>query len=408
MAVQNPEGDATHKDLIFQLAEARRYTFTYGVGFQAQTGQAAGINNPQGEPGVSELVSFDATRLNFRGRDQTITFQTRYGNLEKRILLGYESPRWFDLNNVTFNLTTFYDDSFDISTFEAKRLEGSAEIKQRHSKSTTLLYRLIYRRVSVPSGTLVVDPHLVPLFSLPVRVGMPAFTYLRDTRDDPTDSHKGSFSTMDSGVATGAFGSQANFSRLLVQNSTYYQFHKKRWVFARSTRIGVEGLFGSTTFVPLPERFFAGGSNSDRGFGLNEAGPRDLQTGFPLGGQALFLNNLELRTPPLPLPFVGNDLSAVLFHDMGNVFDTPTDMVNSLFRFTQPNRSSCENTVTPNCNFNYISHAIGAGARYRTPIGPISFDVGYNLNPPLFPIAHQSRFETLGHFNFSFSVGQTF
>ncbi len=408
MAVQNPEGAATHKNVVFQLAEARRYTFTYGVGFEVQTGQPAGVNNPQGSAGASGRVSFDVTRLNFRGRDQTLTLQTRYGNLQKRVLVSYGSPRWFDLKDFTFNLTAFYDDTFDVRTFEAQRLEGSAEVKERLDKATTLLYRFIYRRVSIPAGTLVIDPNLIPLFSQPVRVGEPAFTYLRDTRDDPTDSHKGAFSAMDASVASGIFGSEADFGRLLVQNSTYYRFHKKRWVFARNTRLGFEDLYGSTNFVPLPERFFAGGSNSHRGFGLNQAGPRDLQTGFPLGGQALFLNNLELRTPPLPLPLVGNDLSMVLFHDMGNVFDTPGHMLSNFFRYAQPNSSSCQNTVTPSCNFNYISHAIGSGVRYRTPIGPVSFDLGYNLNPPVFPIAQQSRFETLGHFNFSFSIGQTF
>jgi outer membrane protein assembly factor BamA len=193
-----------------------------------------------------------------------------------------------------------------------------------------------------------------------------------------------------------------------LQNNTYYQFHKKRWVFARSTRIGVEATYGSTDFIPLPERFFAGGSNSHRGFGLNQAGPRDLQTGFPLGGEALFLNNLELRTPPLPLPFVGNDLSAVLFHDMGNVFPSAGDIAKNFFQYAQPDRSSCQNTVTPNCNFNYMVHAFGGGVRYRTPIGPVSFDVGYSVNPPTFPIAQQGRFQTLGHFGFFFSIGQTF
>lgn len=408
VAVQNPQGEAASKNVLFQLDEARRYTFTYGVGFEVQTGQPAGVSNPAGGTGASARVSFDVTRLNFRGRDQTLTLQTRYGNLQKRILVSYESPRWFDLKNLTFSLTAFYDDTFDVRTFEARRLEGAAEIKERVNKATTLLYRLIYRRVSIPAGTLVIDPNLIPLFSQPVRVGLPAVTYIRDTRDDPTDSHKGAFSTLDTGLASNIFGSEADFGRLLLQNSTYYQFHKKRWVFARSTRIGIEHPYGSTNFIPLPERFFAGGSNSHRGFGLNQAGPRDLQTGFPLGGEALFLNNLELRTPPLPLPFVGNDVSAVVFHDMGNVFAATGDIVHSFFQYTQPNRSSCESTVTPNCNFNYMSHAIGTGIRYRTPIGPVSFDLGYNLNPPVFPIAQQNRFDTLGHFNFYFSIGQTF
>jgi len=205
---------------------------------------------------------------------------------------------------------------------------------------------------------------------------------------------------------------------VVVQNSSYYQFHKHRWVFARNTRIGVEEPFGSTQFVPLPELFFAGGPTSHRGFGINQAGPRDLTSGFPLGGEALFLNNLELRTPPLPFPFVGNNLSAVVFHDMGNVFSTAGDMVNSFFKYSQPDRNSCLVPGSPTCNFNYVSHAIGSGVRYRTPLGPVSFDVGYNLNPPAFPIAGAPATPTtpaippssqvLRHLNFFFNIGQTF
>ncbi len=298
--------------------------------------------------------------------------------------------------------------AFDVRTFEAKRLEGSAEIRQALNRGTTLLYRFTYRRVSIPGGSLVIDPNLVPLFSQPVRVGMPSFTYVRDTRDDPTNSHKGAFSSFDAGVAAGFFGSQTDFGRVLLQNATYYRFHKRRWVFARSTRIGVESKFGSTTFIPLPERFLSGGSNSHRGFGLNQAGPRDLTTGFPLGGEALFVNSLELRTPPLPIPWAGNNISAVVFHDMGNVFDTPSDAARSFFRYAQPNRDTCLNPALKTCNFNYVSHAIGSGIRYHTPIGPVGVDVGYNLNPPAFPIGVQNRSDTLHHFNFFFTIGQTF
>jgi len=408
MAIQNPEGDATRKNINFQLEEARRYTFNYGVGFEVQTGQPGASTQPQGQPGASGRVSFDVTRLNFRGRDHTITLKTRYGNLQKRALLSYDAPRLFDSEQLTLNFTALYDDTFDVRTFEAKRLEGSAEIRQALNRGTTLLYRFTYRRVSIPEGSLVIDPNLVPLFSQPVRVGMPSFTYVRDTRDDPTNSHKGAFSSFDAGVAAGFFGSQTDFGRVLLQNATYYRFHKRRWVFARSTRIGVESKFGSTTFIPLPERFLSGGSNSHRGFGLNQAGPRDLTTGFPLGGEALFVNSLELRTPPLPVPWAGNNISAVLFHDMGNVFDTPSNAARSFFRYAQPNRDTCLNPALKTCNFNYISHALGSGIRYRTPIGPVGVDVGYNLNPPAFPIGVQNRSDTLHHFNFFFTIGQTF
>ena len=411
MAVQNPEGDSTHKNVNYQLTEAKRYTFNYGVGLEVQTGQPSSSTNPRGSTGVSPRVSFDITRLNFRGRDHTVTLKTRFGSLEKLALLGYEDPRWLDSEHLSLNLTTFYEQTNDVKTFTAKRLEGAAELKQVYSRASTLLYRFIYRRVS--TDNLVIDPNNIPLFSQPVRVGLPDFSYIRDTRDNPIESRKGSFNTFDTGVASGIFGSQASFGRVVVQNSTYYQFHKRRWVFARSTRIGVEEPFGQTNFVPLPERFFAGGSTSHRGFGINQAGPRDLSTGFPLGGDALFINNLEIRTPPLPFPLVGDNLSAAFFHDMGNVFASGGDMVNSLFKFAQPNRSTCLNPTGQNCNFNYNSQAVGAGIRYRTPVGPVSIDLGYNLNPPAFPIGAPPSpavpsSQVLKHFNFFFNIGQTF
>jgi outer membrane translocation and assembly module TamA len=148
-----------------------------------------------------------------------------------------------------------------------------------------------------------------------------------------------------------------------------------------------------------------------RGFGINQAGPRDLSTGLPLGGEAMFINNLELRTPPIPLPFFGNNLSAVVFHDMGNVFTTPSDMVHNLLRFNQQNRMACLNPTTTTCNFNYMSQAVGTGIRYRTPIGPVSLDLGYNLNPPAFPIGGnkpEPKSDVLRHLNFFFNIGQTF
>jgi outer membrane protein assembly factor BamA len=61
-----------------------------------------------------------------------------------------------------------------------------------------------------------------------------------------------------------------------------------------------------------------------------------------------------------------------------------------------------------------MSHAVGAGLRYRTPIGPVRVDFGYNLNPPFFPVRVFSdtgkppHFERLSHFAFIFSIGQTF
>jgi outer membrane protein insertion porin family len=424
MAVQNPEGQEPSKDVLFNLQEAKRWTFRYGGGIEFATGNVPTTNNPQGSTGVSPNGVLEITRLNMFGKDQTLTMRARVGLLTRRALIGYDAPRLFHRENWRFNVTAFYDNTADVNTFTSQRLDGTLQAEQKYSRATTLLYRLSYQRVAVDPNSLVIDPTLVPLYSKPVLLAIPSFTYVRDTRDNPIDSHKGSYNIADLGLATSALGSQANFGKVLLQNSTYYTF-KKRWVFARNTQIGILHPYGTNNFltpppagtplpseatsVPLPELFFAGGSNSLRGFSINQAGPRDLVTGYPIGGQGLFINNLEIRTPPVALPLVGDNLGFVFFHDMGNVFDTANHIISGMLRIHQPSIVACSppNSPVP-CNFSYNPQAVGMGLRYKTPVGPVRFDVGYNFNPTRYPIQDQDTVETLRHINFYFSIGQTF
>ncbi len=410
-AVQNPNGNEPAKNVLVDIQEAKRYTFNYGIGLEFQTGQPSSVGTTQakGNTGVSPRVSLGVTRLNFRGRDHTITFKADVGSLQQRGLISYSAPRWFNSPNWRLSLTAFYDNTLDVTTFTSQRLEGSVTAEQTISKATTMAYRFTYRLVK--ASNIDISPDQIPLLSLPVRVGAPGFSYIRNKRDSNLETTKGSYTTVDAGVAASYFGSEADFSTILGQNSTYHAFGKnrpteKKFVFARSLRIGLETAFGntvilppgqacpnptetscpSTTVIPLAERFFTGGGNSHRGFGLNQAGPRDPVTGFPLGGSALFLNNFELRLPPPTLPFFQDNLGFAIFEDAGNIFTNGQDMLNNLLRWRQKDPELCLHESTAReCDYSYISHAVGVGVRYHTPIGPVRFDFGYNLNPPAFP-----------------------
>jgi len=97
---------------------------------------------------------------------------------------------------------------------------------------------------------------------------------------------------------------------------------------------------------------------------------------------------------------------------MGNVFDSAHHMFQNFFKVRQDNISTCMDVNNPNagCDFSYMVHAVGTGLRYKTPIGPVRFDIGYTLNPTVFPvrITVPPHFETLHRVNFAFSIGQTF
>ncbi len=440
-AIQNPEGAESRKNVLVSMREAKRYTFDYGVGFEFQTGQpSVGTNQPLGQTGVSPRVSFGVTRINFGGRHQTITMKSNVSRLQQRGLINYEAPKLMN-RDFHFVVTTLYDNTVDVSTFTSERLEGTVRAEQTLFKVedrplTTISYGFSYRRVK--ASNIEVTGDLIPLLSRPTRVGSPNFLFVRNRRDNDLETTHGNYTSVEGGVASSYFGSEADFSRMLVKNSTYHSFFRNRstgqgFVFARSTTIGAENPFGNTTvldpsqttthsLVPLPERFFSGGGNSHRGFGLNQAGPRDPLTGFPVGGSALFLNNLELRFPNVTLPYLMDSVGFTVFHDMGNVFARPQEMLPSIGRWHQPDPDLCMQEAThAQCNYNYVSHAIGLGVRYQTPIGPLRFDFGYNLNPPVFPsytnivtnsVNGQTTgtfgFQRAGHFNFSFSVGQSF
>ncbi len=465
-AVQNPEGSDPQKNVLVQVQEARRYTFTYGLGLEFETGLPSGTNSPAGSTGVSPRVGFDVTRLNVAGRDQTLTFQSHVGTLQQRGLISYEVPKIFDNDRLKLFYTIFYDNSLNVSTFTSQRLEGKIDLRQQIGKlqanhSTSITYRFDYRRVKASSFASNFSPAEFSLFSLPAHVGGPGFTFIRDQRDNPLESTKGQYFTLDGFAASSYVGSQSDYARALAQDSTYYGFGRSnhKFVFARSTTLGLEQVYRGTrilppgscplnnlqtacqqniSIIPLPELFFAGGGNSHRGFGLNQAGPRDPDSGFPVGGSALFVNSEELRFPSISLPYLGEGFGFALFHDMGNVFTASHDMLKGLMRWHQPNPSQClqfspvtaptpyNNCVTSfdNSGYDYTSHAVGIGLRYKTPIGPLRFDFGYNLNPTVFPTGFTlvpvplapppaplpTAFtpQHLQHFNVFFSIGQPF
>ncbi|MGA8345429.1 MAG: POTRA domain-containing protein [Candidatus Sulfotelmatobacter sp.] len=463
-AVQNPEGTDPQKNVLVQVKEAKRYTFTYGLGLEFETGQPAGTTAPQGATGVSPRVEFDVTRLNVGGRNQTLTFQSHVGSLQQRGLISYAIPKLFDNDKFKLIYTIFYDNSLDVATFTSQRLEGKIDLRQQFGNSgleagtragpDSITYRWDFRLVKASHFAKGFNPGEIALLSLPGRVGGPGFTFIHDKRDNPLESTKGSYFTLDAFASSTSFGSEADFGRALGQYSTYYAFGGKgkaghQYVFARSTSIGLQQPFGGTrvvppgacplnpntgetvcegiTLIPLPEQFFAGGGNSHRGFGLNQAGPRDPGSGFPVGGTALFVNNLELRFPETALPYLGEGFGFAIFHDMGNVFTAPHDMLKGLLRWHQPSTQAClssgtttsrDCTAFSNSGYDYTSHALGVGVRYKTPIGPLRFDFGYNLNPTAYfqtytnnstnPPTVVLETQRLRHFNVFFSIGQPF
>ena len=446
-AVENASGEEAYKTVLLQASEARRWALTYGAGFEAQTGtplnncsNAIATNtacNPNGKTGISPRLLIDITRNNLFGRDQSASLRGTYGLLEQKVDLLFQNPHFEGNRNFGLTLSGGYANSQDVTTYVASKLEGGIRWTEHFntpgsflSKANTLVYEFDFRRVKVAEDSLQVYTSELTALSTAARVAGPGFTWIRDTRDSLLDAHSGTYTSFQDFLSDGSLGAQAEFNRLDLSNSNFLSFGRGRFVLARNTRYGQERSYGSggDRLLPLPERLYSGGATSHRGFAINAAGPRDPVTGYPVGGAGTLVNSTELRLPPPTLPWVGNAVSVVLFHDMGNVFTNAGDAWASALRVEQPERENCKNTTLPStttawsstglkgsCSFNYFSHAPGLGLRYHTPVGPVRFDFSYNLNPPIYPAiqdyTNPSALPHVGqapHFNFFFSLGQSF
>ncbi|HEY7389641.1 MAG TPA: POTRA domain-containing protein [Bryobacteraceae bacterium] len=407
-AIQNADGDTEDKYVLFHVTEGARYYTAIGFGAELTRigGSPTSLSAPAGQTGFAPDGSFLLSRLNVWGLGHSLTFQSNYSTLDQQVSVNYLIPSYRNVQGRDISFTGFFDNERYINTFTGYRVGGGVQLSQRVSKPIHMLWQYNWRDVVVNTGTLKINPELIPLVAQAAKIGMFSATFIQDHRDNPINAHRGFYNSADLGMAATAFGGNKNFTRFLGRNS-YYKPIVGDWVFAMNTQFGWIHPFrvpaGKTAFeyMPLPERFFGGGTQSMRGFPDYQAGPRDLETGFPIGGDALLFHQDELR-----FPLLGPNIGGVLFHDMGNIY---TDVSSISFGVHQK-------SIT---DFNYMVHAVGFGIRYNTPIGPVRVDLAYSINPPTFfglKGTYQQllfggatpQIQSISHFQFFISFGQAF
>jgi outer membrane protein assembly factor BamA len=193
-----------------------------------------------------------------------------------------------------------------------------------------------------------------------------SLSFVRDTRNDRFDARTGTFTSLSLTAAPKFMGADIPYAKLFSQ----YSFYLKAWrgvYWASNIRFGAITEVGAD--FPANRLFYAGGGTSLRGFEQDRVGPINPATGSPTGGRFIFLLNEELRIPLIPL------FSGVLFYDVGNVYAS----LEGLSRFD-------------------LRQGIGAGLRFRSPIGLIRFDCGFN------PFPRENEPKTV----LFLSIGQTF
>ena len=457
---QQPAGDGPNGtrryDVIIDVEEKRPRVIEYGGGYSSDIG-AFGLLELTNVDFMNRLRQ-GAMRLRLAQRQQLVRFEfldPRFFHYGKRQWAPLAlSVQYFR----DASITRFFRSTIDQGTNGiVQRLDKNGNPVDRFGnpageptinrltfgietqrvlsqKSHSILFlRYNYEDVRLRNiESLLIQPILRP--DQVVRLSGPAASFVYDTRQrcehrlpgtikaedetirggevcryNQTDATRGQFLSADFRVVARALGGNTSFMRFESSYHTYYKMRQARnTVFAGNLSVGLASLFNPRdlngngrvddfdTLLPISERFFSGGSTTLRGFGYQEAGPRQVivpQGEFhdssgklvgvdpftvPIGGNAMIVTNLEARIPVTP------DVQVVPFYDGGNVFRSVSDIFHS--KPITPTGNFLNDVNAQNLRVRW-SHTLGLGFRFKTPLGgALAIDYGWLVNPSEFLI----------------------
>ena len=341
--------DSLTVDTLITVVDRELGSIRFGVGFGTE-------DKLRGQIGW--------TQRNFLGGGRNLDVLTKASFITQLIQTSITQPYVAGRDSQLTALVNFQRD--DLPSYEGSSVSSSLTLSKRLSRHLrgNSSFNIIYSRINSQATRTPIEQSRENVFLTTFGGGL---NY--NTTDNIFDPTNGVFADQRFESAFKAFGSNVNYFMSFTDLRAYKEI-KKDFVIAKRLQFGMLYPFGSTGEfdVPIFKRFFAGGSNSMRGFPFQRLGPLDSNED-PLGGNSLLVGNLEFRFP------VYADFGGVVFLDYGNVFSDS---------FSYP--------------LNELKYAVGTGVRYNTIIGPVRLDFGYALNPN----------PDLDRFQVFLSVGQAF
>jgi len=389
IAAGNGNADPSRKNMRvrLRLRENAPYRMQYGLYYDTDRGPG-GI--------------FEVKNTNVLGRASSLGFRFRYDSELKEGRVYYNQPFIRSLH-LRMDAGAFMNTEHR-PAYCSQRTGFSLTQERTLPRAYRIDYGYRYDYVSwelKPQNDYECRAEGNTAFQENVTVARLAATVMRDTRDNALDATRGEFASHTLEFGPTWLGSETGFARYYGQYFRYVALDKylklktedqegnrlpARFVYAGALRLGLASTFGNRERPSLeispehfftggreliyPERFFAGGGTTLRGFEQDMLGAEMTQDGSwrARGGEGLFLFNNEIRFP------IWSILHGVGFLDIGNVYERLSD-----FNFS-------------------IRKSAGAGLRLKIKFVPLRFDYGFKLD--------RRPGESAGAF--FFSIGQAF
>ena len=330
----SPGSDESQMNIDVNVKERPTGTFSVGAGYSSVDGFVA-----QGS----------ITQENFLGRGWRLNLAGSIGGESSTYQLGLTDPYFLDtrwtLGFEVYQTTREWDDfSRDATGFAVKAGHPVGEYS-RILGTYRLEFKDIYD-VSPFASTYIQDQEgetTVSSFTT---------TYTYNTTDNRLDPSAGT--DLEANWKLAGLGGDEHFSKYILDVRHFWPW-KWNTSFMVRGQIGFVHEWGNED-VPIDENFFLGGIYTMRGFDSREVGPRD-ENGEFIGGDTEAFVNLEFIFPLYP----DLKIKGVTFFDVGNAwggdyFGEDDDV------------------------FGSWRYSTGAGIRWLSPLGPMRFEYGINLD----------------------------
>jgi len=341
----NPELQPTEVPTRVTVAEGNHQRVNFGVGYGTEE---------------KERVDAEYHHVNFFGGARTAGAHVRYSSLDRGVRLEFNQPFFFRPH---FSLGGEGQQWYTYTpAYRSVVSGGKATLTHRQNPHTSWSISLTSEHDNSEIAPEVLrDPRQRPaLIALGLNVltgtqigtlNATGFDFQHSTADNLLNAHRGyqiAFHAEQAGrLVAGTF----KYWATSIDGRHYLPISGDSITLASRLQIGNIRPFGQDQIaVPLSKKFFLGGATSIRGWGRYEVSP--LSEGLPIGGNSMLAFSEEVRA------ILHGNLGGVVFLDAGNVW-----------------------AESGGFKLGDLRYAIGPGLRYQTPIGPIRFDVGYQLNP---------------------------
>ncbi len=333
------------KDLIVKVKEQQTGAFSIGVGYSTVDNVFAMIE--------IEQSNFDYRNFpSFTGGGQQLRLRVQSGSDSEEYMISFTEP-WLNDKPIKFGFD-LYKQAHDRETdtgyaYEEDRKGGRLRLGRELSEYQRIDGSLRYDQIEITDIVEGASNDLLKEEGKNDIIGM-GISWRNDHRNNYIVPTEGYYLSLSSDLAGGVFGGDKDFYRLYLDAGYYMPLAFKDGVLSLRLRTGIVNEYDDSEYVPIYERFFAGGANTIRGYRERKVGPIESVTSEPLGGEAMAVFNAEYTVPLFEY------VKGAVFFDAGNVWSEYDDLFSGTFY-----------------------RSVGLGVRIKTPIGPASLDYGYPL-----------------------------